>query len=120
MGGMGGHFGAPDSTKSRRSAMAQIVVGQSIDRVDAVAKVTGAAVYGVDVRFAGMLVGRVLRAGVAHARITRLDTSAAAKVPGVRAIVTGRDHPKLHGLIVKDQPALAVDRVRYEGEVVAA
>lgn len=100
--------------------MAQIVVGQSIDRVDAVAKVTGAAVYGVDVRFAGMLVGRVLRAGVAHARITRLDTSAAAKVPGVRAIVTGRDHPKLHGLIVKDQPALAVDRVRYEGEVVAA
>lgn len=96
------------------------IVGKTVERVDALAKVTGAAVFGVDVRFAGMLVGRVLRAGVPHARIVRLDTTGAARVPGVRAIVTGRDHPRLHGLIVKDQPALAIDRVRFAGEVVAA
>lgn len=96
------------------------VVGRSVWRVDAVAKVTGGAVFGVDVRFAGMLVGRILRAGVPHARITCLDTSAASKVPGARAIVTGRDWPRLHGLLIKDQPALAIDRVRYAGEVVAA
>lgn len=100
--------------------MSLTVVGSSVARVDAIAKVTGAAVYGVDVRLPGMLVGRTLRAGVPHARITRLDISQAWKVPGVRAIVTGRDYPRLHGLIVKDQPALAIDKVRYAGEVVAA
>src|SRR5581483_1083578 len=63
---------------------------------------------------------RTLRAGVPHARIVHLDVSEAAKVPGVRAIVTGRDCPKRHGPLVKDQPALALDRVRYAGEVVAA
>jgi carbon-monoxide dehydrogenase large subunit len=96
------------------------VVGTSVPRVDTVAKVTGGAVYGVDVRFAGMLVGRTLRAGIPHARIVNLDTSAARRVPGVRAVITGRDYPRQHGPLVKDQPALAVDRVRYAGEVVAA
>ena len=76
--------------------------------------------YGVDVRFGGMLVGKTLRAGIPHARIVHLDTLAAAKVPGVRAIVTGQDCSRRHGLFQKDQPALAVDRVRYAGEVVAA
>ena len=97
-----------------------VVVGQPVPRVDAVAKAMGDAVFGVDVRFPGMLVGRILRAGVPHARIARLDTSAAARVAGVRAIVTGADCARRHGLFVKDQPALAVDRVRFAGEVVAA
>ncbi len=96
------------------------VVGQSVVRTDAAAKVRGGAMYGVDVRFGGMLVGKTLRAGIPHARIVHLDTSAAAKVPGVRAIVTGQDCSRRHGLFQKDQPALAVDRVRYAGEVVAA
>jgi xanthine dehydrogenase molybdopterin-binding subunit B len=65
-----------------------------------------------------MLVARTLRAGVPHARIARLETEAASRVPGVRAIVTGRDSRRRHGLLVKDQPALAVDRVRHAGEVV--
>jgi carbon-monoxide dehydrogenase large subunit len=101
-------------------ANANAVVGTSVPRVDAVAKATGSAVYGVDMRFPGMLVGRILRAGIPHARITRLDTSAASRVPGVRVIVTGRDYPRLHGPLTKDQPAMAIDRVRYAGEVVAA
>ena len=97
-----------------------VVVGKSVVRTDAVAKVRGGAMYGVDVRFGSMLVGKTLRAGIPHARIANLDTSAAARVPGVRAIVTGKDCSRRHGLFQKDQPALAVDRVRYAGEVVAA
>jgi CO/xanthine dehydrogenase Mo-binding subunit len=95
-------------------------VGKPVLRVDAAAKVTGAALYGVDVRFPGMLHGKVLRAGVPHARIVGMDVSGAREVTGVRAIVTGRDHQRLHGPMIKDQPALAVDRVRYAGEIVAA
>lgn len=96
------------------------MIGTSVPRVDSVAKVTGGAVYGVDVRFGNMLAGRILRAGIPHARIAHLDTAGAWRVPGVRAVVTGRDFPRRHGLLVKDQPALALDRVRYAGEVVAA
>jgi carbon-monoxide dehydrogenase large subunit len=96
------------------------VGGTSVVRTDAAAKARGGAVYGVDVRFAGMLVGKTLRAGIPHARIVHLDTAAAAKVRGVHAVVTGRDWPRRHGIFQKDQPALAVDRVRFAGEVVAA
>lgn len=96
------------------------VVGRPVERLDAAAKVTGAAAYGVDLRFAGMLVGRILRAGVPHARIVRLDTARARRRPGVRAVVTGQDCARRHGIVVRDQPALALDRVRYAGEVVAA
>jgi carbon-monoxide dehydrogenase large subunit len=97
-----------------------VVVGKSVVRTDAAAKARGGALYGVDVRFGGMLVGKTLRAGIPHARIVNLDTSAAARVPGVRAIVTGGDCSRRHGLFQKDQPALAIDQVRYAGEVVAA
>src|SRR5688572_28257385 len=97
-----------------------VVVDKSVVRTDAAAKVRGGAMYGVDVRFGGMLVGKTLRAGIPHARIVNLDTSAAARVPGVRAIVTGADWSRRHGLFQKDQPALATDRVRYAGEIVAA
>jgi CO/xanthine dehydrogenase Mo-binding subunit len=96
------------------------VVGRPVRRVDAEAKVRGSAVYGVDVRLPGMLEGRFLRAGIPHARIASIDTSRALKVPGVRAVVTGLDWPRRHGPLVKDQPALAIDRVRYAGEAVAA
>ena len=88
-----------------------VIVGKSVVRTDAAAKVCGGATYGVDVRFGGMLVGKTLRAGIPHARIVNLDTSAAVKVPGVRAIVTGHDCSGRHGLFQKDQPALAIDRV---------
>lgn len=95
-------------------------VGQPVVRVDAPAKVAGTATYGVDVEAPGMLVGKVLRAGVPHALITRLDVGGAWEVPGVRAVVTGRDHEVLHGPLMKDQPPMAIDRVRFAGEAVAA
>ncbi len=95
-------------------------VGRSVPRVDARSKVTGSVQYGVDVEFPGMLHGKALRAGVPHARIVSIDISEAEALPGVRAVITGSDHGRLHGPLMKDQPALAVDKVRYAGEFVAA
>ncbi|MFI5035344.1 MAG: xanthine dehydrogenase family protein molybdopterin-binding subunit [Acidimicrobiales bacterium] len=89
-------------------------------RVDSRAKVTGSVQYGVDAELPGMLHGKVLRAGVAHGRILDIDVSQAEALAGVRAVITGADHGRLHGPLLKDQPPLARDKVRYAGEVVAA
>lgn len=98
------------------------IVGTSLRRVDAVEKATGAARFTGDLVVAGMLYGRVLRSPVPHARITRLDVSAAEQMPGVRAVLTGRDLPAgaNYGHAIKDRPIVAVDRVRFAGEPVAA
>ena len=95
-------------------------VGTRAPRVDSVEKVTGGAIYGVDVAIAGMLHGAVLRSPYPHARIVSIDTSAAIAAPGVEAVVTGRDFPLLFGAAIQDQPFLAIDRVRYVGEPVVA
>ena len=95
-------------------------VGKSVIRVDGLEKVTGRAVYGVDVDMPGMLYGAVVRSPYAHARIVDIDASGAWKAPGVKAVVVGRDVPYTFGGQIKDQPFLAVDRVRYVGEPVVA
>ncbi len=95
-------------------------VGTRAPRVDSVEKVTGSAVYGVDVAMPGMLHGAVLRSPHPHARIVSIDTAAAEAAPGVEIVVTGRDFPLLFGAAIKDQPFLAIDRVRYVGEPVVA
>jgi CO/xanthine dehydrogenase Mo-binding subunit len=94
-------------------------VGKSVPRVDGLEKVTGRAVYSVDVDMPGMLHGAVVRSPHAHARILGIHTAEAEKVPGVKAVVTGKDVPYTFGGMVKDQPFLAVDRVRFVGEPVA-
>src|SRR5579871_3966331 len=97
------------------------VVGQRVERVDGYEKVTGVGKYVADLALPGMLTGRVLRSPLPHARIVRIDTSRARKVPGVRAVVTAEDTPKrTWGAFVQDQPILAIDKVRYVGEEVAA
>lgn len=95
-------------------------VGTSSTRVDARDKVTGKAVYIDDIRLPGMLYGKVLRSKYAHARILRIDTSRAEKLPGVKVVVTGADLPFVHGESLLDEPFLARDKVRYTGEGVAA
>jgi len=95
-------------------------VGKSVERVDGLEKVTGRAVYSVDVEMPGMLYGAVVRSPYAHARIVDIDVSGAWQVPGVKAVVTGRDVPYTFGGMVKDQPLLAMERVRYVGEPVVA
>ena len=97
------------------------LVGKSIPRVDGFEKVTGQAIYGMDFKLPGMLCAKVLRSSHAHARIVRIDTSPARRLPGVRAVVTGKDVPlNLYGAVIKDTRFMALDKVRYMGEAVAA
>ena len=97
------------------------VVGTRVQRLDGFEKVTGTGKFVADIALPGMLVGKILRSPHPHARIVRIDTSRARKVPGVRAVVTAEDTPKrTWGAFVKDQPIMAIDKVRYVGEEVAA
>ncbi len=97
-----------------------VYVGKALPRSDAPLKVTGRAKYGSDHYKNDMLVGRVVRSPYPHARILNLDTSEAEKLRGVKALVTGKDLVRPVGMFIEDEPLLAVDRVRYLGEGVAA
>ena len=97
-------------------------IGRSVQRTDAVAKVTGAATYTVDVTTPGTLHGVVVRSTRAHARITDISTDKALAAPGVAAVLTAADLEGLFprfGHIIPDHPILAIDKVRYYGEPVA-
>ena len=97
------------------------IVGASLDRVDGRLKVTGAARYTGDVRLPGMLWARFLASPLPHARIVRIDASAARALPGVHAVLTGADvRPARMGRRLMDWPVLAWDRVRFIGDRVAA
>ncbi|WP_265332430.1 xanthine dehydrogenase family protein molybdopterin-binding subunit [Zhaonella formicivorans] len=97
------------------------VVGQSVPRVDGIAKATGKAVYTGDIEMPGMLFGKALRSAYAHAKIIAIDTAAAEKIPGVRAVLTAKDIPGVNkfGLAIQDQPVLAESKVRMRGDAVA-
>lgn len=99
--------------------MALKYVGESVKRVDALQKVTGAARYVDDISVLRMLHAKVLRAGVPHAKILSLNTSEAEKQPGVVKVVTGKDCKILLGTCLWDQPPIAVEKVRHAGEAVA-
>jgi len=106
------------------------VVGSRPVRPDGADKVTGRAQYGADINLPNMIYGRVLRSTVAHARIKSIDTSAAMKIPGVLAVVTGADFPQAEsgeiggegGGDVADvaQNVMARHKVLYHGHAVAA
>jgi len=103
------------------TAPAPDTVGRSVGRLDGGAKVTGRYEYGVDASRPGMLWARLARSPHAHARILSVDTTAALAVPGVRVVLTGADtQGYLASRYVRDEPLLALDRVRYPGEPVAA
>ncbi|MCS6859515.1 MAG: xanthine dehydrogenase family protein molybdopterin-binding subunit [Abditibacteriales bacterium] len=93
------------------------VVGKSLPRVDAVAKVTGAAEYAADVKLPNVLYGKILRSPHAHARIVRVDTRRAEQLPGVEAVITYKDLPQPSGA---GRPIFAQGKVRFAGEAVAA
>jgi len=98
------------------------VVGKSHRKVDGIAKATGEAVYTDDIQLPGMLHAKTLRSPHAHARILSIDTSKAEALPGVHAVITGKDLPIRYGVIpwTPDETALAVDKVRFIGDEVAA
>ena len=97
-------------------------IGGYVPMVDGPEKVSGRAKYTADVIRPGVLVGRIYRSPHAHAEILDVDVSAAARLPGVKAIVTGADCDKTFGVlpIARSEHPLAREKVRYKGEPVAA
>jgi CO/xanthine dehydrogenase Mo-binding subunit len=90
-------------------------------RADGPDKVTGTGRYTADLTLTGMLAAKFRYAGVAHARITKLDVTAARTMPGVMAVLTADDVPDVRfGPFVQDRTLFARDVVRFEGEIVAA
>jgi len=97
------------------------VIGKPVERVDGVEMVTGRAIYSVDVKLPGMLIGKILRSTIPHGKILRIDVEKAKKVPGVKTVLTGNDAPwQRFGLSVRDEEVLATQKVRYIGDAVAA
>ncbi len=102
-------------------------VGKSVPRIDGKGIVTGQIKYAFDVSFPNMLIGKMIRSSVAHARIINIDTSEAEKLPGVRAIITAKDTHQIkfgsneyffpHTV---DQMALESEKVRYIGDEIGA
>ncbi|HWS08003.1 MAG TPA: 4-hydroxybenzoyl-CoA reductase subunit alpha, partial [Xanthobacteraceae bacterium] len=97
-------------------------IGGYVPMVDGPEKVSGRAKYTADLAAPGMLAARIFRSPYAHAEILEVDVSEAAKLPGVKAILTGADCDKTFGVlpIARTEHPLARDRVRYCGEPVAA
>ena len=95
-------------------------IGHAEVRQEGREKVTGQALYVHDLELPGMLIGKLLHSPHAHAEILSLDVREAQALPGVRAVLVGRDLPYLLGLYMVDKPILAKERVRYQGEPVAA
>jgi CO/xanthine dehydrogenase Mo-binding subunit len=97
---------------------------ETVLALDGPAKVTGTARYTFDLAFPGMLHAKILRSPHAHARIRRIDTARAEALPGVVCVVTGADAARLpdptYGVFIRDQPVLAIDKVRHVGDSVAA
>jgi carbon-monoxide dehydrogenase large subunit len=96
------------------------IVGKNVERVDAYEKVTGKAIFVGDIKLPGMLYAKVLRSPNAHAIIKNIDFAGALKSEGVVAVVTGKDFNHRFGIAVADQTPLAVHKVRFAGEPVAA
>ena len=105
-----------------KSSQAYKVVGRPEARLDGEDKVTGKAVYTVDVELSGLAHGKILRSPYAHARIKRVDGRKAEALPGVYAVITRDDQRGLgmFGAAYKDQTIVAIDKVRYVGDPVAA
>ena len=98
-------------------------IGRSHPRLDAGEKLRGQAQFAGDLLVPRMLHGRVLRSPFAHARIAALDVSAAEAMPEVVCVLTGKDLADIdpyYGHAIKDRPIVAIDKVRFHGEPVAA
>ena len=98
------------------------VVGKPFRKVDARAKCTGQTKFADDIVLPRMLACKILRSHEPHALIKNIDTSKALALPGVLAIVTGKDFPIPYGIlpVSEDEHALCIDKVRFVGDPVAA
>ena len=92
-----------------------------VRRLEGPEKTTGHATFAGDMKHPGMLIGKILRSEIPHARIKRIKTDKALSVPGVAAVITAQDFPDIRtGVVIQDETVLARDKIRYIGEPVAA
>jgi 4-hydroxybenzoyl-CoA reductase alpha subunit len=112
----GGRREAPNPDRAFR------VVGQRNRKVEGLAKVTGRAVYADDIALPRMLHAKLLRSIHAHARIVSIDASAALAMPGMHAVIMGKDLPGYYGIIpwTQDEQPLCETKARYVGDAIAA
>ncbi|MGP8073834.1 MAG: xanthine dehydrogenase family protein molybdopterin-binding subunit, partial [Thermoplasmata archaeon] len=98
------------------------LIGTRIPYVEGPLKVTGRAEYTDDIHRPGELIGRLLRSPWPHARLRSIDVTAARALPGVYAVLTGERYPIPFGVlpITHDETAIAVDKARYIGDIIAA
>ncbi len=98
------------------------VIGKRNRKIEGLAKVTGRAVYADDITLPRMLHAKLKRSIHAHARIVSIDAAAALALPGVHAVITGKDLPVYFGIIpwTEDEQALCEDKARYVGDAIAA
>jgi 4-hydroxybenzoyl-CoA reductase subunit alpha len=98
------------------------VIGKPLPKPDAVSKVTGRAIYADDMLLPRTLHCKILRSPHPHARIVSIDTSAARRMRGVQAVITGTDLPIKFGIlpVTQDERALEHEKVRYVGDPIAA
>ncbi len=111
------------SNAKKNNAKNFAVVNHSVPRADGVAKVTGTATYASDITLERMAWAKLLRSPFAHAKIRSVDVSEAKRQPGVIDVLTGNELGPLHpyyGHAVKDHPLLAIGKIRFVGEPVAA
>ncbi|MFQ5904155.1 MAG: xanthine dehydrogenase family protein molybdopterin-binding subunit, partial [Candidatus Binatia bacterium] len=106
-----------------RRSRALKVAGSAPPRLDGEEKVTGKAIYTGDIELAGMAYGKILRSPFPHAKLVRIDTRKAESLPGVITVLTREDlsgFSPYYGAAYKDESIVAVDKVRYVGDPVAA
>jgi len=110
----GGRSGAPHGAFS--------VIGKRNRKIEGLAKVTGRAIYADDIALPRMLHAKIKRSIHAHARILSIDARDALAMPGVHAVITGRDLPEYFGIIpwTQDEQALCEEKARYVGDAIAA
>lgn len=99
--------------------MAELGIGLTVERKDALDKVHGTTKYTMDYSTPGLLHACILPSPHAHAKIKLIDTSLAETATGVRAVITGNAYPGLVGVLYEDRPLIAKDKARYHGEPVA-
>jgi len=107
---------------SARTAEKLNIVGQPLPKIDAWAKVTGETKFADDLVLPRTLYCKLLRSPLPHANIRGIDTHRALGLPGVFAVITGKDLPIQYGIlpVSQDEEALALEKVRYVGDPVAA
>jgi 4-hydroxybenzoyl-CoA reductase alpha subunit len=102
------------------------IIGKPLPRIDAIGKATGQARFTVDMAMPGMLHGKFLRSSHPHARILSIETGKAKRLKGVKAVITREDVAGIRYAFVDtprypaDETPLAIDKVRYVGDEVAA